>query len=253
VVASGKSILLVLALAALGTGGLIVAVVQEGDERLGGIALALVFGAAIAALGAQRLSRPATEAMRAEAIHFRGASREALVCHYSKRKHWIAFVASSAIAAGGVLMWISRDAVADDRLTRWLFGVCGLAIAAMFSGRALYDLYIRWGAGRYVALLPEGILHKALRPIFVPWEAVEAAGVFEWERARGAGVRLRAPDSIEAPWWVRRAMRLNRATYGFDLTFAELEASADDVAEAIQRQLLTAREARSDPPAADGY
>jgi hypothetical protein len=113
-----------------------------------------------------------------------------------------------------------------------------LVLALLFAVRATVDVYRRWGSGHYVALLPEGMLHQAIRPIFVPWSAVDTAGVFEWQRSKGTGVRLRQSGEVQAPWWVRRNMPSNRRLYGFELILVEFEAAREELAEAIQNQFL---------------
>jgi hypothetical protein len=251
VLAHAKRFFILIGWAGFSASAVVAAVVGEGDDRIFGIAFALFVVVGVPAVWAmQTLNRPRQQAIRREVILFQGTHREAIVCHYSRRKQWAAFVGSCAVAIGGVLIAMIADTVAHDTVSQWMLRVCGIGLAFLFAGRAAIDVYRRWGSGHYVALLPEGLLHQAIRPIFVPWTAVETAGVFEWQRMKGAGVLLRKPDEIQAPWWVRRNMRSNRRYYGFDLVLLEFEASPEDLAEAIQRQLLISvgPEKRSEPP-----
>jgi hypothetical protein len=250
-VARAKRIFVFIFWAVVSAAAVLGVIAGEGDERLFAIAFALFVLVGVPAAWAMRtLNSPRGGAIRQEVIRFHGTRREALVCHYSKRKQWAAFLGACAFAAGGALMFTVADTGADNSFDRWALRVCGLVLAVLFGGRAAIDVYRRWGSGRYVALLPEGILHLAIRPIFVPWAAVETAGIFEWQRMKGTGLLLRRPKDVQAPWWVRRNMRFNRRFYGFDLVLLEFEASPEDLAEAIQRELLRSGESerRSEPP-----
>lgn len=219
-----KRLLLAVTFVAFTAIGTVVLVVGEGRDRLWALASVLFFGfGGVAYFLLPALSRRGQGVEQREVEH-RGVRQPAIVFLQSRAKIRVAVVAGAAFCATGILF-----VVVGETLIGWI-------TALFFGSLAVVGLPRAFGKPMYVALLREGILHRATGTAFVPWEAVSAVAVMDVNDTKFVGVRA-DPAAIETSTVLQLGIMAGRAIAGVEMSFSSLVASEEELCRTIEHFL----------------
>ena len=221
-----KRVLLAAAFIAFTTIGAVMLFVGQGRDRVWGFACVLFFGfGGLAYFLLPALTRRGVGVEQREIEH-RGVRQPAIVFFQSRAKIRVAVVGCVAFSLAGVLLIL-----VDEAVIGWITAVFFGAFAALGSTRA-------FGGAMYVALLRNGILHRAAGTAFVPWEAITEVAVMEINDAKFVGVRA-DPAAIDTSTALQLGIMAGRAVAGVEMSFSSLVASEEELCRAIEHFLNT--------------
>ena len=219
-----KRVLLAAAFIAFTTIGAVMLFVGQGRDRVWGFACVLFFGfGGLAYFLLPALTRRGVGVEQREIEH-RGVRQPAIVFFQSRAKIRVAVVGCVAFSLAGVLLIL-----VDEAVIGWITAVFFGAFAALGSTRA-------FGGAMYVALLRNGILHRAAETAFVPWEAITEVAVMEINDAKFVGVRA-DPAAIDTSTALQLGIMAGRAVAGVEMSFSSLVASEEELCRAIEHFL----------------
>lgn len=219
-----KRVLLAAASIALTTIGAVMLFVGQGRDRVWGLACLLFFGfGGLAYFLLPALTRRGRGVERREIEH-NGVLQPAIVFVQSRAKIRVAVVGCVAFALAGVLLIF-----VGEKLIGWITAVVFGAFAAVGATRA-------FGGPMYVALLRDGILHRAAGTAFVPWEAITEVAVMEINDAKFVGVRA-DPTAIEASTAIQLGIMAGRGIAGVEMSYSGLVATEEELCGAIEHFL----------------
>ncbi len=212
----------------------LIAVFESGDERLGGLAGALLFGSCMLVFLMPAFTRAQGPGRRVGVVSHRGLRTEALVFPLSRPKLRIAGIAAVGWAAAGALITIAPSGLADPGEDTTFIRLLGVVVVLLFGTvAAIAGLQELRGRG-FVALLPQGVLARTVGGgSFIPWDAIEDVGVIEMYDTPMVAIRATDPAAVETPRWARLLSRASRAVVHADATYSSLVAPEQDLAEAI--------------------
>lgn len=213
-------------------------VLGDGSERIWALACVLFFGLG----GASYLVLPAFtrrgRGIERREIEHRGIRQPAVVFKQSRGKLRVAVLGCMALTASGALL-----VLVGERLIGWITAAFFGALSGIGLPRAI-------GGPMYVALLPDGILHRTVGEAFVPWDAISEVAVIEMDGAKFVGIRADAA-SIEMSTALALGIVAGRAIAGVEMSFSGLVATEEELCHAIEHLLgdPAARERIGDPDA----
>lgn len=206
-------------------GGVAMVISGEGQDRLVGVSVVLLFGFGGLGYGATKLRRR-DGVVELTKVQREGTLVEALVVPGSRSRSAAIALGSAGMGSGMLLMGLNPAAFTEAGGPQGFVRLVGIAGGCFFLvGALVLSIAALTGRSRMVASRAGFEMVTPFGRSVVPWDIIDEVGVYEMSaggnRQRFAAVNTTDPDRITTSRWWGWLRAANRRMSGWDLTYPE--------------------------------